>query len=288
MKKLLFLIFSVTLLSCEEEIVNPGEQPEPANPDIARLPVPDHMIFVWLENKGYTQIIGSPEAPYINSLVPQGTLFMNAHALSHPSYPEYIRFFSGSSQGKHDDNCISGKPYYTPNLYTQLAAKGKTFAWYSEDLPSTGWESCQSGDYLERHNPTTVFQNVPPTANKRFADFPTNYSLLEDVVCITPNMENDMHNGSISQGDTWIKNNLKPLVEWCKTHNSVFFIYFDEDNWTSINHIPVIAVGEPVKKAFKDSTRYDHYNFTRTILEIHGAQQIANTFSRETIKSCWK
>jgi hypothetical protein len=34
----------------------------------AQIPVPDHIVFVFLENHGYEQLIGNAAAPYFNSL----------------------------------------------------------------------------------------------------------------------------------------------------------------------------------------------------------------------------
>jgi phosphatidylinositol-3-phosphatase len=257
-------------------------------PDSTLSSKPGHIIFLWLENKNYSQIINSAAAPYINSLISEGTLFTNFHAIGHPSYPEYIRFFAGTDNGKKDDFCINGTPYKNLNLYTQLNQKGKTFAWYSEDLPEPGSDICNSGAYVERHNPTQCFSNVPKSVNKRWLDFPTDYSILENVVCISPNLNNDMHNGTIAKGDAWVENNLKTLIDWCKTHNSVFVVYFDEDNGTSDNHIAVIAIGQNIKKKYKSDIYYNHYNWTRTILEKYGADQIANSVNIQAINDCWE
>ena len=37
---------------------------------------------------------------------------------------------------------------------------------------------------------------------------------LEDVVCITPNLINDMHDGTIKDGDEWLRNHIDPLIKW--------------------------------------------------------------------------
>jgi acid phosphatase len=291
MRKLLFILPLIFLISCDEDTADatsPAGSADPVSPVTPGLPMPDHVIFIWFENKDFTQIIGSPEAPYINSLRAQGTTFSNFHALGHPSYPEYIRFFSGTDNNKHDDDCIDGLPYSNPNLYTQLATKGKTFAWYSEDLPETGSTVCYSGDYVERHNPTQCFSNVSMKNNKRWADFPDDYSQLEHVVCVSPNVQNDMHDGSIRQGDSWLQRNCSQLISWCKDHNSVLVVYFDENSNVPGNRIPVVAVGQPVKTNYTDSTHYDHYNWTRTLLSMYGAAPIANSGSREDIMGCWK
>ena len=60
------------------------------------LPTPDHVIIVMMENKGYSQIIGSSNAPYINSLIsdPHCALFSDSHGITHPSQPNYLQLFS--------------------------------------------------------------------------------------------------------------------------------------------------------------------------------------------------
>jgi hypothetical protein len=52
----------------------------------------------------YSQIIGNSNAPYINSLATSGALFTNSFAVTHPSQPNYLALFSGSTQGVTDDN----------------------------------------------------------------------------------------------------------------------------------------------------------------------------------------
>ena len=241
----------------------------PVNTDAAVtdtiLPHPDHIIFVWLENKGFESIIGNTDASYINSLIKKGTLFTNSYAISHPSYPNYVEFFAGDDNGITSNACIQNTPLTTPNLYTILKAAGKSFAWYSEDLPSTGSRTCASKKYVQRHNPVTIFANVPDSVNKKFDDFPVDYTQLENVVCISPNLENDMHDGTVKEGDKWVKKNLGALAEWCRTHNSIFVIYFDESETDKDNRIPVIAIGQHVKKGNKINTEYNHYSWTKTI-----------------------
>lgn len=283
MKRSILILLATALFSCNKDESGPINT---AIPLIKKLPVPEHIIFLWLENKGYSQIMNSGTAPYIDSLAKEGTLFTNFHALGHPSYPEYISFFAGTNNGKKDDNCLTGIPYSNANLYTQLAARGKTFAWYSEDLPQRK-DECISGKYVERHNPTQAFSNVPLSADKSWDEFPRNFTSLENVVCISPNLDHDMHDGSIAEGEKWMRENVDDLIKWCKTHNSVFVIYYDEDNGTSANRIPVIALGKPIRANAEVNALYDHYDMTRTILEIYGAEQIANSASATTITDCW-
>src|SRR5882672_787683 len=69
------------------------------------VPRPDHVVIAIEENKAFEAIIGSASAPYINSLAEQGALFISSFALTHPSQPNYLGLFSGSSHGIGDDSC---------------------------------------------------------------------------------------------------------------------------------------------------------------------------------------
>jgi hypothetical protein len=57
-----------------------------------------HVVWIVMENKGYSDIIGSPSAPYINSLAKKCGVAANLYAESSPSLPNYIAMTSGSTQ----------------------------------------------------------------------------------------------------------------------------------------------------------------------------------------------
>ena len=256
--------------------------------------VPDHIFIVWFENKAFDQIIGNAAAPFINSLVAKGTLFTKSYALFHPSYPNYIAFFAGSNVAVNTDSCIAGAPLRAKTLYNSLHDAGVSFKWYSEGLPEAGSDTCKTGYYVERHNPTTIFSTVPASVNVPLASInlrdTTTFKDLPQVACITPNLMNDMHDGTVQMGDTWLQTNFSTLMDWCMKHNAVFVIYFDEDNMRTGNHIPVIMTGEHIKAAYQDTAYHDHYSFTKSLLRWHGADSTftSNLANATTIQNIWK
>ena len=151
---------------------------------------PGHIVLVIEENHAYSQIINSPDAPYINRLAAQGALFTQSFGITHPSQPNYLALFSGSTQGITDNSCPH--TFTTPNLGHNLIAAGLTFAGYSEDLPSIGSIICSMGLYERKHNPWVNWQNsitngIPTTANLPMTNFPTDYSKLPTISVIVPN-----------------------------------------------------------------------------------------------------
>ncbi len=253
------------------------------------VPRPGHVVIAIEENKAFERIIGSADAPYINSLAEQGALFISSYALTHPSQPNYIALFSGSAHGVGDDSCphrLSGA-----NLGSELFDAGLTFAGYSESMPRAGYTGCESGNYARKHNPWVNFANVPSSANLTFASFPTNFDELPTVAIVVPNLDNDMHDGSsasskIARGDAWLREHLDPYVQWSKTNNSLFLLTWDEDSQGAGNHIVTLMVGQMVRPG-RYGERINHYNVLRTLLEMYGLPAIAKSTNADPITSSW-
>ncbi|MFJ8473472.1 alkaline phosphatase family protein [Kitasatospora sp. NPDC094011] len=238
----------------------------------AGLPTPDHVVVVVLENHAYSQIIGSSSAPYLNrTLAAGGATLTQSYAITHPSEPNYYALFSGSTQGTVDDSCVTVGGFQAPNLASEVTAAGKTWASYNESLPSRGSTVCSSGKYAQKHNPWFGFGNVPLNTALTFAQFPGDYSTLPTVSFVVPNLCSDMHDCSVSTGDTWIKNNLGAYATWAQSHNSLLLVTFDEDNSLAGNRIPTLVYGAHVTPGATSATRYNHYNVLRTLEDLAGA-----------------
>ena len=91
--------------------------------DTLTPPSPQKVVIVVLENHDYQEIVGDTvNAPYLNSLIGQGLLFNNAHAIEHPSQPNYLDLFSGSNQGVASANGSPTNPYDLNLLAAKLQA----------------------------------------------------------------------------------------------------------------------------------------------------------------------
>ncbi|BDH03950.1 alkaline phosphatase family protein [Streptomyces seoulensis] len=253
----------------------------------AAVPTPDHTVVVVFENHAYSQVIGSSSAPYINSLRTGGASLTESYAETHPSQPNYFALFSGSTQGITDDSCYTPGFSSAPNLASELIGAGKSWASYNETLPSQGSTTCGSGDYARKHNPWFGFSNVPTSSAKTFTQFPTDYSTLPQVSFVVPNLCSDMHDCSVSTGDTWLKNKLGAYATWAKTHNSLLVVTFDEDNRLSGNRVPTVLYGQRVTPGATSSTTYNHYDLLRTLEDMHGLPHAGNAASAGDITGIW-
>ncbi len=264
---------------------------------LAQVPRPDHVVVLILENHAYNQIIGSKAAPYINSLLKDKhcALFTNYYAIMHPSQPNYLAIFAGSNFGIDNDDLPKNLPFTYPNLGAELLSHHLSFAGYSENLPSTGFNGVVSGNYARRHNPWVNWQGakkngIPATLNLSFNYFPKDFNKLPTVSFVIPNVKNDMHDGKdpdrIEQSDRWIKKNLKSYIDWSKNHNSLFILTFDEDNDLNGNHIPTIFLGQMVKGG-NYNEKVNHYSLLKTIETIYHLPYANESQSAKLIEDCW-
>ena len=258
------------------------------------LPRPDHIVLVFEENHAYSQIINSPDAPYTNRLAAQGALFTQSFGLTHPSQPNYLALFSGSTQSITDNSCPHS--FTTPNLGHALLAAGLTFAGYSEDLPSVGSIVCSEGHYARKHNPWVNWQDsaangLTTTTNLPMTSFPTEYNALPTVSIVVPNQMNDMHSGKDSEmiraGDRWLRDRLDAYVQWAQQHNSLLIVTWDEDNGKENNRIATLFIG-PMVQAGHYGQRITHYHVLRTIEDLYGLSHSGASAVAAPILHIWK
>lgn len=264
----------------------------PAAQEVAqKLPRPDRVVLVVEENRAYSRIIGNMAAQYINMLANRGALFTQSFGVTHPSQPNYLALFAGSTMGVSDNSC----PYTfrTENLSSLLTRAGFTFATYSESMPTVGFAGCMHGHYQRKHNPMVNWQgqNVAAESNLRFADFPTDYSKLPTVSFVVPDQQNDMHDGrepdTIIRGDQWLKKNLDGFVQWAEKNNGLLILTFDEDDGSEGNRIATVFVGPMVRQG-SYAQRIDHYSVLRTLTDLFGLPAIGYAAKAQPITGVWK
>lgn len=136
---------------------DPNLSPAPLVPPTSDVGQLDHVFVIYMENKGADDIVGSPNAPYINSLINTYGYDDNYYALSHPSDPNYFRILGGSDFGidyNSPPNSIDA-----PSLMQEMDQAGITWAGYAQSMPSPG-AIVSSGDYSVDELPFAEFNYV--------------------------------------------------------------------------------------------------------------------------------
>lgn len=247
------------------------------------LPRPDHIVIVVEENKSFSQIIDNKDAPYINALARRGVLFTNSYGVTHPSQPNYLALFSGTTRGIGSNACpldLTGK-----NLGSALIAQGLSFASYSESMPETGYTGCMYGAYMRKHNPAANWKELA-AFNQPFSAFPQDFTKLPTVALVMPDQLDDMHDGSIAQGDAWLEKNIGQYAQWAMTHNSLLVVTWDEDNGSEGNRIATMFVGAMVKPG-KSMQRINHYTLLRMLSEMFALPYLGESAEQKSISDVW-
>jgi acid phosphatase len=285
MKALSLAALAALLCACGSAAAVPATPAAAPAPVAAKAgPNASNVVVIIMENRDYQLVIGYSNAPYINkTLVPEAALMTNSHAVGHPSEPNYLALFSGSTQGVQSDNC----PYSfsTDNVGEELIAAGKTFAGYSESMPYNGYTGCASGEYARKHNPWVDFTNVPATSNLVYTKFPKKPPALTIIV---PNLCYDMHDCSTQTGDTWLSKHLPPILKYNKAHNGLFILTWDEaDPDSGTNQIPTLLIG-PMVAPGSYNQDITHYSVLATIEQIFALPCTANACQAAVLKKMWR
>jgi hypothetical protein len=91
-----------------------GEGPVPKG-----IPHLDHVFVIVMENHAYGQIVGNPNAPFVNSYMHSANAANNHFAVGHPSLTNYLEIVGGSNFGVRSDNAPDWhNNTCTPNLQT--------------------------------------------------------------------------------------------------------------------------------------------------------------------------
>ena len=251
------------------------------------LPTPDHVIVVVLENHSFSQVIGSPSMPYLNSLANAHSLATNYFADVHPSIGNYFMLTTGQLETV-DDNFTG--TVSDDNIVRALNGAGKSWKAYMESIPSAGYLGGDAATYLKHHDPFSYFSdvvsNTAQAANivpftQLQADMAAN--TLPNFAFIAPNTVDDAHDcpgqtstcldsAKLATADTWLKTNIDPLITSPAFANSVFIITWDEGDLTDVTNVggqvATVLVGTHVKAGFRSTTFYQHQNTLRLVLDL--------------------
>jgi hypothetical protein len=252
----------------------------------AAVPRPAHVVVIVEENKSLAEIVGNGKAPFINALASRGALFVHAHGVTHPSLPNYLALFAGLTNDNGDGCPATGIDAAAPNLASELIASKLTFAGYAEALPSTGSTVCAAGTYARKHAPWVAFSNVPKSASRTFDALPKSYDTLPTVAFLIPDVDDDMHDGTIAAGDDWLAAHLAALTTWADAHDTLVVLTWDE-GYDRDNTIPTIFYG-PMVKPGRYSERIDHYNVLRTLEDAYGLPRTGKAATAAAIADCWR
>jgi acid phosphatase len=257
----------------------------PSPPAHLATGAPAHIAVILMENEEYGGIIGSPSAPYINSLARRYALATGMYAITHPSLPNYLALTGGSTFGIGSD-CTSCSVGAT-SIVDQLTRAGLSWRAYMQDLPGPCFTSASAGEYAKKHDPFVYYTRITGSRRRCASVVPlTRLSsderagTLPRFLWITPNLCNDMHDCSVATGDCFLSTLVPPLLR-SLGRGGLLFLTWDEGSsdagccrLASGGHIVTIIAGAGAKAGARLATPTDHYSLLQTVEDLLGLPRL--------------
>jgi acid phosphatase len=183
--------------------------PPPPSPAITRV------VLVMFENKPYAKVRG--HMPYLDGLAggPNGAQLSNDYGTNYPSNPNYLRITSGTSttaSGAIIGDCQPGGSKCSsaaPSIFSELGTRWRVWA---ESMPSPCYLK-NVGKYVPRHTAAPYYTNIRSACKTLDVPLPATPIVPAGFVLVAPNMVNDMHDGTVAQGDKWLRGFLPLLLD---------------------------------------------------------------------------
>jgi hypothetical protein len=250
----------------------------------------NHIIWIWDENHDATTVNGTSVSPYITSMAAKcakaTNVLDNSLTVALPSEPNYAAGTSGSNCNSgittltgNGTGCISGDGDHssyaldTQSIFGLAKANGMTWKSYQESMP-TNCALVSSGRYAYKHNPAAFYNPISTDCGRNDVTMPViscsttagagcmttpsgsfvadlSSGNLANFTFITPNLDNDMHDGSVSQGDNWLSKYIPLILAGpnYKSGDTAIFIMWDEgsSNSGSAQPLPSVIIAPSIK-----------------------------------------
>ena len=257
-----------------------------------------HIIAILFENKNYSSVNGSSNAPYLNSLATQcgiATAYNDdCFASNEVSLPHYLALTSGSNcdtgLDQSGSGCITDDNDATSHTLSTASIFGQVTSWksYLEDMPSA-CDPSSSGLYACKHNPAAYYtalsscsaNDVPitglscdssntmtgctPAPINAFTSDLANDTLAQ-LTFISPNVDNDMHNGTVTQADNWLYTYMPLILQspaYLRGDVAVQLLWDEQSTSTFGGATPNVFVSPYITAGTQSSTPMNHFAMLR-------------------------
>ena len=258
----------------------------------AAVPHFSHVFTIVLENRSAANVLDSAQAPYLNQLVARYGVADAYQGVAHPSQPNYLALFSGSTQGVIDD---AQHDLVAPTIADQLDAAGRSWRVYAENVPTgcfTGLTADGgpdgSGTYARKHDPAISFTSISgsPTRCANIKPMSGFDPAAADYSFIVPNLCNDAHDCPLSTADDWLKNLVPRILDspaW--KDGGVLFITFDEADGQDrqANRVATLVIAPSVVPGTRSLVPHTHYSLLRTVQDGLGLDCLALSCKANTL-----
>ena len=253
-----------------------------------------HVMWIWMENHPYRSVIGSASAPFENGVAAQCGLATNYHNVTHPSLPNYLAATSGLSTaqlGPFYPDCDPSASCSAAPGVESIFSEAPTWRSYAESMPYPCARG-SSGEYAARHNPAVYYRSLGSACT---ADDVPIAGLYRDVSdgdlpafsFVTPNLVDDTHDGSVAQGDAFLRTLIGDIAAGpqYRSGSLAVFVVWDEGeggsasdcatNTTDVGcHVPALVLSASTQPGTVSATLFNHYSLLRTAEDLLGLRPL--------------
>lgn len=258
-----------------------------------------HLIVILFENENFGQVNGNTNAPYISSLATAcgyATKYDdNCFSSNLVSLPHYLALVSGSNcntgLNATGTGCITDDADATSHQLSTASIFSQASSWksYQEGMPSACALTSGGTSYACKHNPAAYYSALADcaandigiatvtcsstkltkctTPNNAFTDALAN-DTLPALSFITPNLVNDMHDGTVTQGDNWLYTYL-PLVfqsaAYLRGDVAVLVLWDEQSTSTFGGATPNLFVSPYITAGTVTDTAFNHFAVLRAM-----------------------
>ena len=256
----------------------------------------DHVIVVVLENTTAEDVLVNKksQAPFLNSLAARGAQLDAMYGVDHASLPNYLAMISGhSSTAATRADCFVYSCVYEhgkdETVADQMEAKGLTWKGYFDGMPTPCLHSEEGRvekfrqGYAARHDPFLYFAAIVRNVDRCAAHVVPIQELAVDTAAaslpnlsfIVPDTCQDGHDCPLDTADTWVKDNLAPLLDRpeIRDHGLVVVTFDEAENGDQRGccgnsrggRIATWLVGAGIVPGTHSSVQYNHFSLLRSI-----------------------
>ncbi len=256
-------------------------------------------MVIYEENTDASSIYGSSSAPNMTEYAADCGSAQNYQSLTHPSLPNYLASTSGVSYASAPwtTDCNPGGPCLTGNnnIFHQVGAT--RWKAYAESMSAN---CSNSGDaYASKHNPAEYYTDISAQCTTNDIPMGTTSSgaLHNDVVggtlptfsTVTPNLNNDMHDGSIQQADTWLAGWVPQITagpDYQSGHLTVIIVWDEgSGDGTVASTVAMIAMSPFIVPGTKSSIYFTHYSLLKAAESVANVPQLDGAATANNLRT---
>jgi hypothetical protein len=243
----------------------------------------EHVTIIIFENKTFSQIIGSANAPYLTSLATACSYATNMNHMTPTSLTNYIALTSGyTGHSNGQEVLITGTknpPIWPQDSVSIFEAMGAGAREWAESMPSNCYMH-SVGEFHVGHTPYQYYTRTQNTLCPQYAvPLGSSTAMSARFNLLIPNIAHDMHGtdtlttstARIRAGDAWAASFIPTMLaspEY-QAGRSVIIVAWDEAN-ANTTKMPYIVISPYTQAGGVSGIPYNHYSTLKGIQQMLG------------------